>query len=280
MAQDLVEIVHAIRTKLPFESSLLTLEAAFKVNDPGNMKFQFTEFEAVLSKVGIFLSRQATTKLYRHFDKEDNEQVDGMEVVTALIGQLSAARQAMVQQAWAGRGGGPSVPFSAIEAAYDAAAHPDVLTGTKTADQVKAHSAVMALASFESVTYEQFLHAMAAASAKNPYDDDFALFTGPFGLAQQPSSVSGAQLDQVETVLMEKVRQRTSPTSQESQTLRLGLKTLDLKGSTMLDFPTFKSGLESFGVVLEDSISKALFDRYARDGTVSIDEFSKKVCAQ
>lgn len=62
-----------------------TLALAFKANDSKkNGMFDFGEVEAILAKGGLFLKRQELTKLFRHFDAAQNEQINYREFLRAI----------------------------------------------------------------------------------------------------------------------------------------------------------------------------------------------------
>lgn len=281
---DLVEIVHNLRTKLE-DTTLLKLEACFKVNDITKTgRFNWSDFDMILQKVGIFMKKQESTKLYRHFDHDKLEQVDCFEFLSALRGEMSQRRTNMITQVWEMLGdGAASIPYEKIANSFNPAGHPEVLTGSKSPEEVFQKSAVARMYRMgETTTFDNFVHAYGATSAANAYDDDYfvATLSGTWGIdeAGVNSGVSKEFLLRIMSVLWEKVRQRTAQTAQESETLRLSLKKLDLESTGKLDFYQFKMALEKFGVVLAEPIARALFDMHSTDGQfMVIDTFSSSL---
>lgn len=289
MSLDYVEIVHNIRQQLSQSAGkTAALERAFQCNGDGSGKFNFEDFEAILSKVGIFLKRQDLTNLYRQFDEGQQEQLDSATFVSAIKGDMNDRRKAVVKAAWDKLGGGDSITAQALWDGFDADGHPDVATGAKTGDRIsREFQTAMAHAGLPSdgdspISWTQFQALYATISAGHPYDDDWfsAIVCGTYRV-ELASDDSPAEhlLWNVERTLWEKVRQKTKATGQVSETLRLSLQQLDLEDLGYLDQSKFVAGLERFGIVLQPSIASALFAKHANDGVVNIAGFAQSVCA-
>jgi Ca2+-binding EF-hand superfamily protein len=283
---DLVEIVHGIRQQFAQNSSkLATLTEAFRVNDKtGTGNFNFEDFEEILGKAGIFCRRQDLTRLYRHFDKDQKEEVAASEVLAALRGEVNARREAIIQAAWANLGGGDSMPITAVFDGFNADGHPDVETGAKTAEKIQGElrRSVAYSGITDTITWDQFHDLYSGISAGQYYDDDWfcAIVSGTYGVKEAQSGEGQAgYLLKIESVLWEKARQCTKQVSLESETIRLAFQKLDLEDSGTVDLNKFNKGLERFGITVRPEISQALFEKHAEGGVVNIASFAKNVCA-
>jgi len=286
MASDLVEIVHNLRLQMAQNSSKLSaLTKAFQVNDhQGTGKFAFEEFEEILNKAALFMKRQDMTRLYRHFDRDQNEQVDASEFLAAVRGEVNGRREAIIQSAWNKLGGGDAMAASNVWDGFNADGHPDVETGAKTGAQIQSelHRSMALAGLVDSITWDQFHDLYAGFSAGQYYDDDWfvAILAGTYGVSEGQSGAGAAgYLSKIESVLWEKARQKTISTSQESETLRMAFQKLDLEDTGALNSYQFSKGLENFGITLRPQIGEALFDKHAVNGAVNIAEFSSNVCA-
>lgn len=295
MSKDLVEIVNEFRMYLGQSADKTAkMEECFRVNSSGSDTYNFEDFEAVVNKSAVFLKRQDISKLYLHFDAEGNEELNWREFCRAIAPALSARRIAMIQKVWAESLGGSRVPkdLSAGEActaaehsdAFNADGHPDVASGAKSGYQISLElSRAMLFAGIQdSISREQFVALYSSISAGMPNDDDLfvAVLSGCYGVAEDGANnaVSADFLNKVCAVLWEKARQRTKANGQESETIRRALNKLDLDDQGKLSAEIFRGGLETFGIVLNDAVSDALFEAYATDGLVDIADFAKRAC--
>jgi Ca2+-binding EF-hand superfamily protein len=71
--------------------------------------------------------------------------------------------------------------------------------------------------------------------------------------------VSPEKLIQIETIIFEKVRQRTHGVEDEGRTIKKTFKHFDLNDSGTIEFGEFKKVLESYGCVFKDSELQGLF---------------------
>merc|ERR1719424_15900 len=140
MSADLVEIVHNIRTQLGQKggAALSTLALAFRVNDTKKTGiYTFDEFEAILGKAGVFLKRQELTKLFKHFDHEQNEQINYREFLRGVQGEVPPRRMNIIQAVWdALSKGAKEIPVKEVIGNFTAQKHPQVLAGEKTEQQI------------------------------------------------------------------------------------------------------------------------------------------------
>lgn len=286
MSADLVEIVHNIRTQLGQKggAALSTLALAFRVNDTKKTGiYTFDEFEAILGKAGVFLKRQELTKLFKHFDHEQNEQINYREFLRGVQGEVPPRRMNIIQAVWdALSKGAKEIPVKEVIGNFTAQKHPQVLAGEKTEQQIFREF----VTNFEnagnidnSISWEAFADFYASISAGVPYNDDYfvKMMEVSWGVTENSNAneVPSALLRKVENVLREKIRQRTRSESSESETLRKAFKQQDLENCGMIGYNDFLYALEFFGVVLEPKVSQALFAGFdCGDGRINYAEFS------
>jgi len=274
---DLVEIVDTIRRNMG-ETNFFKLKKAFRVNDTrGDGTFDYTSFEDILSKCGIFLKRQDQTKIYGHFDPNKTETLSASDFALALQGEMSARRLAMVLKAFGETAGDWTK--------YNPEAHPDVQMGKKNAEQINLENETCfnMMGAGSPMTSEQFVEFYSTKSAGDPYDDNrfIATLSGPWGVAEDGAgnNITAGFLQSIECVLWEKVRQRTCAGAQERETLRLALLKLDLEDSGSLNYEQFVLGLEKFGMPLDAQVSAALFASHAENGVLNAQNFADGVCS-
>jgi len=298
---DLVELVHSLQTQLAQRGahSFRTLQLAFDVNDRDRSGlFDFAEVEAILAKVGLFLKRQHLTRLYRHFDTQQNERVYYPELLDALRGPLSPRRQNLIHQVFdsldtANHG---AVDVELIIRSYDASKHPQVLSGEKKVEQVAREFRL----AFDgagglnngAVTREEFVKFYAGISASIPYDDDYfatliarcwgvkehvpaslaaTLLRGSSSSAAAAAASPTPLLSRVRHIFREKVRQKTVNTKSEVENLRLVFKHYDLANSGAVNYSQFKQALQRFGIYLDEATLSALFDEFDTERNGRID---------
>jgi UMP-CMP kinase len=286
MSADLVEIVQNLRTQLGQKggAALSTLALAFRVNDTKKTGFfTFDEFEAILGKASLFLKRQELTKLFRHFDHEQNEMLNYREFLRAVQGEVPPRRMNMIRMVWDLLSQGQTqIPVQEVIGNFTAQAHPQVLSGEKTEQQIFREF----VTNFENagnvadkISWEAFADFYASISAGVPYNDDYfvKMMETSWGVKENmsDSEVPSALLRKVENVLREKIRQRTKAECSESETLRKAFKQQDLENSGMIGFNDFLYALEFFGIVLEPKVSQALFAAFdCGDGRINYAEFA------
>lgn len=286
MASDLVEIVQDLRTQLGQKggAALSTLALTFRVNDTKkNGIFSFDEFEAILGKGGLFLKRQHLSKLFKHFDHEQNEKINYREFLRAIQGEISPRRMNMIKMVWDLLSKGQNeIPVQEVIGNFTAQKHPQVLSGEKTEQQIFREF----VTNFENagnvaskISWEGFADFYASVSAGIPYNDDYfvKMMECSWGVVESSTSteVPSALLRKVENVLREKIRQRTKSESSESETLRKAFKQQDLENCGMISYNDFLYALEFFGIVLEPKVSQALFAGFdCGDGRINYAEFS------
>lgn len=294
MSRDLVEIVHELRTQLAKRGglSMKTLALAFAVNDRDRSGyFDFEEFELILGRAGLFLKRQELTKLFRYFDRDQNERVSYNEFLRGLQGELNERRTSIIRQAFQkmDKTGNGIVDMEDVVGTYDASRHPLVISGQKTSDQImveflegfKDHSTGVSPGIPGVVTWDNWVEYYRGVSA-SIVDDDYFVYMMEQAWRITESSKIGSDvplelIHKIENVLREKIRQKTTPTAAESETLRKAFKHFDIDDSQSVSYAEFLFALERFGIVLEEKVSRALFADFDtnKSGRISYTEFAK-----
>jgi len=294
MSRDLVEIVHELRMQLAKRGglSMKTLGLAFAVNDRDRSGyFDFEEFESILGRAGLFLKRQELTKLFRYFDRDQNERVSYNEFLRGLQGELNERRTGIIRQAFQkmDKTGNGVVDMEDVVGTYDASRHPLVISGQKTSEQImveflegfKDHSTGSSPGVPGVVTWDNWVEYYRGISA-SIVDDDYFVYMMEQSWRITESSKIGSDVPielvhKIENVLREKIRQKTSSTAAESETLRKAFKHFDIDESQSVSYAEFLFALERFGIVLEEKVSRALFDDFDtnRSGRISYTEFAK-----
>lgn len=195
---------------------------------------------------------------------------------------MTAGRVSIVNQAWqhiAGSKG--SISLADAKAKYNSGAHPRVVTREKKAETVFADfcHGLGAHCSGGNVTHDAFLEYHADINAvlpaeKEAYFVDLVLKT--WGISAKSVQVAGDKTGQLETILFEKIRQRTHGADDEGKTARKYFKHFDLEGYGTITFPAFKKALESLGCLMVEADARALFSKYDKsgDGKLDYEEFT------
>jgi adenylate kinase len=284
-SQDLVEVVHELRTQLGNRggATLSSLALAFRINDVSKTgKFNFQDFSDILGKVGLFAPRQALTRLFRHFDHNLDEKLDYREFVEKLCGELSQRREAIITQVWDKLASGrDSIPVKLVIGAYSAQKNPRVLSGEKTEQQVFREF----VTNFENagnvdgmVSFPAFFDYYRAIAASIPYNDDYFVsdMERAWGVTEDTTEVGvpTALVRKVENLLREKIRQRVKKDGAEVEGLRLTFKFFDLEQTGLLDYKNFTSALERYGIQLTPAVAAGLYaDFEQEDGRINYSEF-------
>ncbi len=96
-----------------------------------------------------------------------------------------------------------------------------------------------------------------------------------WGITTSFNYVSPERIAELETILYEKIRQKTFVKEDESKTARKAFKYFDLDDSGVIDPQKFNKALEKFGCVFNKFEIDALFKKYDTDhsGKICYDEF-------
>jgi len=104
----------------------------------GNKKVDRDEFLIGLKENGVTISKQEANALLDYMDTNRDGTLDFNEFLVAIRGQMNATRKAMTDKAFAkfDRDGTGTITPSDLRGVYNASAHPKVLKGQMTEDQV------------------------------------------------------------------------------------------------------------------------------------------------
>jgi len=135
-----LETIHKLKMNLKKRAgSIAKLAKTFQLMDTDHSgKLDSDEFEACLQKAGLFLSRNESQALLKHFDLDGDKKVSCAEFLTQLREELNPRRLSMVQRCFAtmDRDGSGVLTSSDLKGVYCAKENPDVIAGKKTEDQV------------------------------------------------------------------------------------------------------------------------------------------------
>jgi Ca2+-binding EF-hand superfamily protein len=242
------------------------------------------EFEKMLGSVGIFLSTQELSELFRYYDKNNDQQICIPEFLTAITDSLNERRRSAITQAWQLlKEIAPTVVTTEwLSQRYNSSQHPRVVTREKTADQVAAEfgRSIERYAERGVVTEEGFFQYCNALSATAPkeHDEYFVdLLVKTWDLGCNPAHPPVESILRLEDILYEKIRQRTKPTEDEGRAILRVFRFFDSDNSGAVTITEFKSALERFGCTFSSAELTALFRYYDldRSGKLDYEELSK-----
>ena len=97
-----------------------------------------------------------------------------------------------------------------------------------------------------------------------------------WGLNANIANVHSSRIAQIETIIFEKVRQRTHGADDEGKTAKRIFKHFDLNGNGVVASTEFAQALETIGCVFPEHEMNALFNKIDRNGSGKLDyeEFS------
>ena len=219
----------------------------------GSGQLDKIEFENFMKKVGMFLTTQELTVVFKHFDLNGDKQIHYKEFVEALRNAFSDKRIGVVKYAWQMLDSEHSgqCDLQDLAARFNAANHPRVKLREKTEQNVQLE--------FEAglgfrcqggvVTENAFLDFYADISAclpaeKEEYFIDSVLET--WGLSED-SYCTPQRISELEDILYEKVRQRTHGADDEGKTAARIFRHFDKDESNSVSFDEFHQALEAYG---------------------------------
>ncbi|GAB5363317.1 hypothetical protein AAMO2058_000872700 [Amorphochlora amoebiformis] len=291
MARPLSEITEDLKMQIATRggASISALARCFKINDiNGDGKLSFEEFELVLGRAGLFLKRQELTMLFRYIDKDKSGCLDYKEFIEGLSGPVSGRRKAVALLAFNkfDKTGDGVVDIKDLRNTYDASRHPKVLSGQLTEEQVYKKF----LSAFEGdngtkgdgkVTKAEFLDYMADLSANFPYSDDrfVQMVCKAWRIKEDIAKVLGVDPTVIEALkdeIREKVRQRTTGSHYERNTLAHTFRKFDIDDSGKVIFVEFRKALATLGIQPSEHLARALFNDFdaSGNGAVTYEEFS------
>jgi len=258
----------------------------------GNKKLDAREFDDVASLIGIFMSKQETSMLFRHLDRSGDGSIDYDEFLRALAGGLNERRKALVQKAWEliDRDGSGTLTVADLEGIYNASQHPDVREGRKTEEEVLTEF----LSSFEgsgaagagtagdgTVSKTEFFDYYTDLSSSIPTDAYFAtMMESSWGISENETAELKAICDRFELMLVTKAEQKAKTKGGSGRyDVMCAFNHFDKDESGAVTRQEFASACQLFGIPLERRQINALFSRYDPDGsgTITTAEFCEKV---
>lgn len=238
------------------------------------------EFEQFFSAIGMFLTTQEVTTLFKHFDHDGNRQIAYREFIESLRQEFSEKRLASVKYAFEVLSTEGPVTVPGLESRFKAEAHPRVRTRQKKAETVftefmqglrgRAGEAEISEASF--IEFYADLNACLPAE-KEEYFIDIVLST--WGLSQD-SYITPKRIEELEDIIFEKIRQKTHGADDEGKTVMKTFRHFDLNGNGVICMDEFLQVLESYGCLFKENEITALFQRFDKDnsGKLDYEEFS------
>lgn len=159
---------------------IVTIGRKFKsMDDDGSGKLCYDEFKKACKEVKLAVSETDLMRLFRAFDSDASGYITFDELLQGLKGPLVPRRKDMVAMAFKilDKTGDGVVTMHDIQGRYDAKKHPDVIAGTKTAQQVLEEflSVFDGRESKGTITYGEFEQYYSCVSASVDDDDYFEL---------------------------------------------------------------------------------------------------------
>jgi Ca2+-binding EF-hand superfamily protein len=129
------------------------------------------------------------------------------------------------------------------------------------------------------VTEQAFIEYYADVNATLPAEkDDYFVDTvlKTWGLSTSKVFVAPTRVDEIESIVFEKIRQRTHGTDDEGKTVKKIFKHFDLNGFGTIEPSEFKKALETLGCTFKDIELEHLFRRYDinNNGKLDYEEFA------
>lgn len=249
-------------------------------NNNGNL--DMAEFEEALHYAGLFLKKNEMKMLFQFYDKSGDGEINYQEFIGGLASPMNARRVSMVQKVFQrmDRDGSGIISKGEVAHLYNAKAHPSVLKGEKTQDEVLTEF----LNGFESggnsdgaVSWQEWQGYYRDLSASVPSDDYFiAMMEGVWQVREDGALDETQQkINSLCEILKEKVRQKAKPAGALEQTLTRAFKHFDSDESGEVTPDEFRKTLESFGITLSRKELKAFFRAFDgnNSGTITSKEF-------
>lgn len=219
----------------------------------GSGQLDKVEFENFMRKMGMFLTTQELTVVFRHFDLNQDKQIHYREFLEVLRQDFNEKRQAVCKYAWdmldSSRTG--EIPVFDLYSKFIAANHPRVKLREKKEETIQKEfeNGISFRASGETVTENSFMEYYADVSAclpaeKDEYFVDTVLET--WGLSDE-HFISPQRIAEMEEILYEKVRQRTHGADDEGKTAAKVFRHFDMDESNYVTLDEFTKVLEAYG---------------------------------
>jgi Ca2+-binding EF-hand superfamily protein len=217
----------------------------YQVDGSGTGFLSRDDFVESLNYGGLFLTKAEVSCVVKAFGTD----VQYEDFLSALVGSLSPSRSSLVSKAWGVLDNGSGeCSLSDIESRYNSAKHPQVLSGTLSADEATSR---LGSAFSDYVTQSQFFLYCTELSACIPSDDYFTMvFENCWGIdAGLDAGTSADPMFLFLRDLREKVRQKTHG-SNEREKLRQAFKFFDADECGFIQPVDFGRALERFGIRL------------------------------
>jgi len=241
------------------------------------------EFSKFLSKSGIFLTTQELRPLFQVFDSNNDENISYGEFIDTLRNDMKEQRIAVVKHAFQmldvqQKG---FVSLSELRTKFVASEHPRVKSRQKTLEQVQREFELnFGPRAFNgNIPEQEFLEYYADVNATLPPEKDGyfqEIVLAVWGLKGEGAGITPGRLQQIQTTLYEKVRQKTRSHEDEGRTLSRAFQMFDRDGSGHISFNEFQRALEKFGCTFQSHELQALFNKFDADksGKLSYEEFA------
>ena len=243
------------------------------------------EFDDFLSQVGMFVTTQETTELFRYYDQNGDGQVNMEEFLSGVQGDMSEKRLAVVKHAFqhldsAGTG---QLDLARLLRQYDELRHPRVTTREKPAAQVRdeIESVLPRYSQNGVISEDAFLAYYLNISACVPIEQEeyfTTILVNTWGIPVHDPS----RLEAIENTLYEKVRQRCKPSEDEGRSLARQFQHFDTNENGAISFNEFCRALENYGCTFLEKDLVALFRKYDADnsGFLCYEEFTNAFAAR
>jgi Ca2+-binding EF-hand superfamily protein len=248
----------------------------------GNKKLDLDEFEEAMSFAGLFLKKDEISALFKSYDKDGDGNINYDEFLQGMASPLEGRRLIITKKAFdkLDRDGSNVIEFAEVSSVYDASQHPDVKQGRKTARGVTEEF----LSGFEGgrgakdgrVSLDEFLAYYKDLSASIPSDEYYVqMMQSCWKIKENPSAEVDGRLQQMFSVLRQKLDQKTKTGKNPADTLKAVFKHFDSDESGQITPDEFNSAVGRFGLSLDARDKSALFAIFDKDGsgTINSNEF-------
>ncbi|XXQ30308.1 EF-hand domain-containing protein [Plasmodiophora brassicae] len=279
--QALVKQVRAVLAGKGAAAFVQLHKALREADRDGRGLLNYAEFEVVLGRSGIFLTRPQMTSLARRYDPTRTRSVDINAFVSDVAGRLNGTRARIVDDLFHEllRPGTTAVTAQAALERFRADRHPLVLAGAMSAARIKAEfiENLQAFAQDGTLDRDAFHGLFTFVGASTPDDDQFVKeIAYVFSVEdkgvhhfqrREGGEIDPAYLASVAQVLKEKVRQKTRGSESEAYTLTRVFRHFDLDDTGTVDADEWTRALERFGILMPDKEGAALFQAHVTDGS-------------
>ena len=241
------------------------------------------EFENFLSKVGLFITTQEQTELFRYYDKNADGQISVSEFLQGLQSSMSDRRLSAVKAAFQYLDSGSQgvLQVQDLLSRFLPGNHPRVVTREKVAEVVlnEFNNGVLRYSQNGRVAEDGFLAYYASLSATVPAENDdyfISLLSGCWGINSSSDYVSPQRIAQIEDLFYEKIRQKTKSTEDEGKVMIRLFRFFDTDASGSISLNEFSSALERLGCTFSPTEIRALFSKYnvSSNGKMIYEELS------